>query len=280
MVVIGKTDKNKLEVIIAPQGSTSEQQLLWLFGLVEMGDKFLVRDFTKKDIQLNYAGRYIITSLGLEVPDTSPDFLNELIRRFGNTFPKTAEFSAYARSTLKHVSPIEEPDVTLMVWLEREELLFRTLEKQIVEEKLRQGFGESGTDVDNFISFSLSVQNRRKSRAGYAFENHLAQIFNKHDIMYSKGAKTEGNSKPDFLFPGKTYYDNLEFSTSLLTMLGLKTSAKERWRQVLTEADRIASKHLLTLEPAISKNQTDEMIKQNLQLVLPQPIMETYTENQ
>ncbi len=280
LVVIGKTDKNKLEIIIASQGSTSEQQLLWLFGLVEVGAKFLVRDFTKKDIQLNFAGRYIITSLGLEVPDTSPDFLNELMRRFGNTFPKTAEFSAYARSTLKHLSPIEEPDVTLMVWLEREELLFRTLEKQIVEEKLGQGFGESGTDVDEFISFSLSVQNRRKSRAGYAFENHLAQIFDKHDIIYSKGAKTERNSKPDFLFPGKTYYDNLEFSTSLLTMLGLKTSAKERWRQVLTEADRIAYKHLLTLEPAISRNQTDEMIKQNLQLVLPQPIMETYTKEQ
>jgi len=280
LVVIGKTNKNKLEVIIAPQGSTSEQQLLWLFGLVEVGVKFLVRDFTKKDIQLNFAGRYIIESLGLEIPDTSPDFLNELIRRFGNTFPKTAEFSVYARSTLKHVSAIEEPDVTLMVWLEREELLFRTLEKQIVEEKLRQGFGESGTDVDEFISFSLSVQNRRKSRAGYAFENHLAQVFDEHNIMYSHGAKTEGNSKPDFLFPGKTYYDNLEFSTSLLTMLGLKTSAKERWRQVLTEADRIVSKHLLTLEPAISKNQTDEMIKQNLQLVLPQPIKETYTQEQ
>lgn len=63
-------------------------------------------------------------------------------------------------------------------------------------------------------------------------------------------------------------------------MLGVKTSAKERWRQVLAEADRIDNKHLITLEPAISKNQTDEMIAQNLQLVLPQPLMETYTEEQ
>jgi hypothetical protein len=242
--------------------------------------KFVIRDFTEEDTQLNFAGQYIITSLGFEVPDTAPDFLEDLINRFGVSFPTTAEFSAYARSTLTDVSPTEEPDNTLMAWLEREELLFKTLEKHIVALKLQQGFGTQGTDVDEFISFSLSVQNRRKSRAGFAFENHLAQIFNACEIQYSKGAKTERNNKPDFLFPGINYYHNAEFTTQLLTMLGVKTSAKERWRQVLAEADRIGNKHLITLEPAISRNQTDEMIAQNLQLVLPQPLMETYTEEQ
>ena len=42
-------------------------------------------------------------------------------------------------------------------------------------------------------------------------------------------------------------------------MLAAKTSCKDRWRQVLAEADRIRTKHLLTLEPAISKIQTAEM---------------------
>lgn len=280
LVVIGRTGENKLAVIIAPQGSTSEQQLLWLFGLEEVGPRFVIRDFTEQDTQLNFAGQYIITSLGFEVPDTAPDFLEELINRFGEKFPTTAEFSAYARSTVTDVSPTEEPDNTLMVWLEREELLFKTLEKHIVALKLQEGFGAQGTDVDDFISFSLSVQNRRKSRAGFAFENHLAHIFNACEIQYSKGVKTERNNKPDFLFPGIDYYHNADFSTQLLTMLGVKTSAKERWRQVLAEADRINNKHLITLEPAISRNQTDEMIAQNLQLVLPQALMETYTEEQ
>lgn len=36
--------------------------------------------------------------------------------------------------------------------------------------RLKAGFGENGEDVDAFISFSLSVQNRRKSRVGHAFE--------------------------------------------------------------------------------------------------------------
>lgn len=280
LVIIGRTGKNQIAVVISPQGSTSEQQLLWLFGLEEVGTKFIVRDLTKEDIQLNFAGKYIITSLGLEIPDTAPDFLDELIRRFGLNFPTTAQFSAYARSTLKDVSPIDEPDKTILAWLEREELLFKTLEKHLVADKLQQGFGESGTDVDEFISFSLSVQNRRKSRAGYAFENHLVYILDLHKIMYSRGAKTERNNKPDFLFPGISYYHDPEFSAELLTMLGLKTSAKERWRQVLAEAERIKRKHLITLEPSISRSQTEEMIAQSLQLVLPQSLFETYTPEQ
>ena len=59
-------------------------------------------------------------------------------------------------------------------------------------------------------------------------------------------------------------------------MLGLKTTAKDRWRQILAEADRISLKHLFTLEPAISKNQTDEMQKQRVQLVIPKEIHQSF----
>ncbi len=63
-------------------------------------------------------------------------------------------------------------------------------------------------------------------------------------------------------------------------MLGAKTTCKDRWRQVLSEADRITQKHLATLEPGISTNQTREMIASNLQLVLPENIHVTYTPEQ
>lgn len=39
-------------------------------------------------------------------------------------------------------------------------------------------------------------------------------------------------------------------------------------------------KHLLTLEAAISSGQTDEMIANELQLVLPRSLHETYTVSQ
>jgi EcoRII C terminal len=63
-------------------------------------------------------------------------------------------------------------------------------------------------------------------------------------------------------------------------MLGVKSTCKDRWRQVLAEADRIEHKHLLTLEAAISGNQTDEMQTKNLQLVLPRRLHESYSEAQ
>ncbi len=52
-------------------------------------------------------------------------------------------------------------------------------------------------------------------------------------------------------------------------MLGVKSTCKDRWRQVLSEAARIPDKCLLTVEPGISENQTNEMQANRLQLVLP-----------
>jgi hypothetical protein len=59
-------------------------------------------------------------------------------------------------------------------------------------------------------------------------------------------------------------------------MLGAKSTCKDRWRQVLSEANRIKTKHLLTLEPGISDNQTSEMQAKSLQLILPKKLHETY----
>lgn len=277
LLLIGKISDDHLAIIIASEGSTSEQQIKWLFGLEEIAARFIVKDLLSDDNELNFAGRHIISTLGFEVQDYSSDYLDILIEKFGTSFPTTTIFSEFARSTLDNVSPVEEPDITLIKWLEREELLFRTLEKHIVSQKLSEGFG---TDVDEFVRYSLSVQNRRKSRAGHSFENHLVPIFQANDILFSKGKKTERNNKPDFLFPNIESYHNNAFATELLTMLGVKTSAKDRWRQILSEANKIENKHLITLEPAISINQTEEMREQNLQLVIPSSLHETYTVQQ
>ncbi len=63
-------------------------------------------------------------------------------------------------------------------------------------------------------------------------------------------------------------------------MLGVKSTSKDRWRQVLTEADRIPHKHLCTLEAGISARQTDEMRRQALTLVVPAGLHTTYTSAQ
>jgi hypothetical protein len=63
-------------------------------------------------------------------------------------------------------------------------------------------------------------------------------------------------------------------------MLGVKSTCKDRWRQVLVEARRIEHKHLLTLETSISQHQTDQMRDEKLQLVLPRGLHETYSPSQ
>lgn len=284
LVIISKSTNNIVLVIVCPQGSTHESQLLWLFGLEETQNNFIFKDFSSEKSDLGYAGNLIISSLGLEIENDKDEelYLLKLMQsKFGNDLPSTAIFSAFARETLiTKVCPIEEPDETLLSWMEWEEKLFRTFEKHHVQLKLREGFGVDGLDVDEFIKFSLSVQNKRKSRAGYAFENHLAMIFDANSVKYTKGAKTERNNKPDFLFPCIEDYKNPQFPTQFLSVLGLKTTAKDRWRQVLSEADRIETKHLITLEPAISKNQTDEMKIQKVQLIIPKKITTTYSRHQ
>ena len=63
-------------------------------------------------------------------------------------------------------------------------------------------------------------------------------------------------------------------------MLGVKTTCKDRWRQVLSEAKRIEAKHLLTLEPGISENQTNEMKSNSLFLVLPKELHASFKVKQ
>lgn len=87
---------------------------------------------------------------------------------------------------------------------------------------------------------------------------------------------TENNNKPDFLFPNGECYHNIVFPTDGLTMLGVKTSCKDRWRQVINEADRIWPKHLFTLQPGISKNQLKEMADSQVMLVVPQKNISTF----
>lgn len=279
LLVIGRRPDDTLVVVVAEAGSTIENQMQWLFGLSDLGfpGYSLKGELESDQVRLEFASRFILEQLGIEIEETEENYLDQMLEKFTGTFPSTTAFSAYARSTVIDFDPLDDPDTALLAWMEREEVLFRTLERHLIGDRLVAGF--SG-DVDAFIKFSLSVQNRRKSRAGFALENHLQYIFTQRKLRHKRTAFTEGKASPDFLFPGQEQYQRAAFPASLLTMLGVKSSCKERWRQVLAEADRVDQKHLLTLEPAISQHQTDQMQTRLLRLVLPKGIHATYTEAQ
>ena len=97
-----------------------------------------------------------------------------------------------------------------------------------------------------------------------------------NEQIFEEQTVTEDNKKPDFLFSNAECYHNFEFPAEELTMLGAKTTCKDRWRQVINEADLIEIKHLFTLQPGISKNQLKEMSDNGVKLVVPQKNISTF----
>lgn len=283
LLVIALCQDGSLLVIVAKCGSSIDEQIQWLFGVRTGAEQYDVKseqDFDNQ--QLGFASRFILESLGIDIGWLDDTHLDEILAKFEGKFPTTLQFSAFSRSKCAGIDPRIDPDAALISWMEREEQLFRTLERHIVAQRLTAGFTtpSGAADVDAFVSYSLSVQNRRKSRVGLTLENHLEHIFQLSDVKYSRTARTENHSKPDFLFPSQSCYQDPGFDASRLLMLGVKSTCKDRWRQVLAEADRIKEKHLLTLEAPISHHQTDEMNLKMLTLVIPEPLQLHFNQAQ
>lgn len=193
-------------------------------------------------------------------------------------FPQTSEVSALARQLYNKVHAInaqhvkKDPDSTILKWLTTEYDLFKQLEIVRYTPILQSPF----TSVDALVEFANTVLNRRKSRAGKSLEHHLSEIFDVSSISYCSQCRTEGNSRPDFIFPTIELYRSEPVGSSLIAFLAAKTTCKDRWRQIISEADKIPLKHLFTLQQGISINQLLEMEKAKVQLVVPKPYVKSF----
>ena len=205
----------------------------------------------------------------------SPDeklkqLLLEIVAQFDD-FPETTLMSKFARDCYNGAFDLNDeiisaqPDTILNCWLNTETSLFYYLEDKIYKPLYSTPF----SSVADFTKAANEVLNRRKSRAGKSLEHHLAQIFTSSKLKFEEQCVTEDNKKPDFIFPGGEEYHSLVFPGDDLVFLGAKTTCKDRWRQVLNEADKIDVKYLFTLQPGISPNQLKEMAHENLRLVVP-----------
>ena len=282
---IARRNSDDVLFVVIPANSPLAGHVSWLFGLAETGDHSnfqAVEIHGEHDGNLDFISRYVLDLFGIEFESPDVDALDAVIERFGESFPKSMIFSETARQTLPEpVDVRDDPDKALIAWLNHEEALFRRLETKVVSQRIAEGFiDDDGVNVDGFLKYSLSVQNRRKSRMGYSFQYHLSAVFDAHNLRYSEQVITENRRKPDFIFPGQCEYFNPEFDSALLTMLGAKSTCKDRWSQILPEAERIPLKHLVTLEPGISYDQTIAMRNANVQLVVPLVIQASYSDEQ
>lgn len=190
-------------------------------------------------------------------------------------FPSGSWMASCARNAVKHcaaTSAKSSADDRLLKWISAEYRLFRTLENKLSLPAIRRPFN----DIDAFMNVAATVMNRRKSRAGHSFENHVEELLRSDGLTFDRQPRIDGNVKPDLLIPGKAAYENPAFPVSRLLVAGLKTTCKDRWRQILSESKRIPEKHLLTLQEGISSNQLLEMREANVTLVVPKPFHKGY----
>lgn len=203
--------------------------------------------------------------------------INDFISQYAD-FPDTRIMAKGARTCYNEANGIvtskivTAPDDVLLGWLDTEYTLFKYMEEKVYSDITTKLF----PCIDAFVAMANEVLNRRKSRAGKSLEHHLADIFIRNELIFEEQVVTEENKKPDFIFPNGECYHNLAFPGDLMTVLGAKTTCKDRWRQVLNEADRIEDKYLFTLQQGISSNQLKEMRDYRLHLVVPHKYLTSF----
>lgn len=264
-----------------------------------VGDLLIIAKFTEED----YAGYVLSSDEDIDeffaYFNLAPDETNQLIDIDGsvkpdekiaqllqsfvaqfNNFPETRQMAQGARDCYNNAYGIAEnalrnkPDEVLLNWVDTEYRLFKCMEEKVYADVISKPFGS----IEAFVQTANEVLNRRKSRAGKSLEHHLADIFTHNELVFEEQAITEDNKKPDFLFPNGECYHNMQFPADDLIVLGAKTTCKDRWRQVLTEADRVDVKYLFTLQQGISKNQLKEMHDSRLTLVVPHKYIASFPQ--
>lgn len=167
-------------------------------------------------------------------------------------------------------------DVRILRRRECEYEIFRSVEEAVELPRISEGFAS----IDEFVARAQTILQRRKARAGRSLELHTREILLEEGFeeerAFSHGPESDPGKRPDFLFPSAEAYRNPAFPASSLRMLAAKTTCKDRWRQITEEADRIAIKHLLTLQEGVSENQFRQMTDAGVKLVVPKRLHDAY----
>ncbi len=199
---------------------------------------------------------------------------DEIPAAWRKKFPSGEEI---IRKTLELRPPIGmNPDVRLIKRRKCEYEIFQSIEHAYYLPRIRKGF----VSIDGFVGLAQSILQSRKSRSGNSLEFHAREIFSEEGLKsgtdFVHRPVIERGKRPDFIFPSVTAYENAKYPKKNLRMLAAKTTCKDRWRQILNEADRVTLKHLLTLQEGVSQGQFREMKEAGVQLVVPTGLHSAY----
>jgi type II restriction enzyme len=213
---------------------------------------------------------------GVSQVETEDECLDRRFRRFAKAlteFPRGAVFSEEAllalRGCVKRLGALSADDILLRS-MDAEYHLFRLVERQLCQPEIVRVF----RDVDDFLQTASSITNRRKSRAGRSLENHVEHLLREAHVPHEMRPGIDG--RPDIVIPSREAYRDPSYPVEKLFIVGVKTTCKDRWRQVLNEGKRVPQKHILTMQPGISGNQLNEMHDADVTLIVPQKLHKEY----
>ncbi len=189
-------------------------------------------------------------------------------------FPTGAEIIEKTIELCPDIS--SSPDQRLLTRRDCEFNIFRSLQEAVELPAIQRGF----QTMDEFLRRAQSILQRSKARSGRSLELHAHRIFREEGLRenhdFAHQPESEPGRRPDFLFPSSEAYRDAAFPETRLRMLAVKTTCKDRWRQILNEADRIERKHLLTLQEGVSERQYSEMREAGVQLIVPAPLVKKF----
>lgn len=277
----GYLTDGRLMLLVTQAESSIDSKIKWLFGIENVGTNFEICDNGAQNV--NAFSAQLLELLGFDPRIKDELLLNDMVSKWGYKFPTVKEFSRYSQDSLTDIDPrIDDPDYVVIAYYEREYQLFTIFEQVVLQHEYEAEPFVSDTgrlNVPLFNEFSKRVRNRRMSRAGKSLEQHVERILIARGINFDAQAHTERDETPDFLFPSRNAYLDPRYPSKQLRMLAAKTSSKDRWRQVLSEADRITDKHLFSITPAgITVKKNKRMLDKHLHLVMPEMIRDTHPE--
>lgn len=226
-------------------------------------------------------GRWLTWSQMGGVPKAGPKLAgscelaeDEVPRAWLSAFPSGAEL--VAKAIEMRPESHRGPDERLLRRRDCEFEVFLSVEQAVEMPNIRAGF----SSVGDFVDRAQTILQRRKARAGRSLELHTKQVFIEEGLREGRDfdyeAVSDPGRRPDFLFPSQASYQDPTFPSERLRMLAVKTTCRDRWRQVLNEADRISTKHLFTLQEGVSEGQIQEMSDSGVQLVVPSRLLTSY----
>lgn len=116
----------------------------------------------------------------------------------------------------------------------------------------------------------LSASQTRKSRAGRSFEHHVAKLLRDGQILFQEQAVT-GGRRPDFVMPSVKALKQKVRAYDDALVLSLKTTLRERWKQVPMEKFNCAL-FLATVDDRVSSDAIEDMRGLGIHLLVPESL--------